>query len=43
MVLRKMGNLKYSAPSAGRNEEGSGWKGVVVIRSCRRPHVRKVA
>ena len=43
MVLRKIGYLKYSMEEVGWRVEGIVANGVVVIRSCRRPHVRKVA
>ena len=43
IVLRKIGKRKCSVPAAGRNEEGSGWKGVVVRRSWTRAQVRKEA
>lgn len=42
-----MGDLKYSTAGSpgedGLSVVGRGWYGVVVMRSCKRPHVRKEA
>lgn len=47
IVFITIGYLKYSTAASpvedGLIEFGRGWYGVVVMRSCRRPHVRKEA